>query len=83
MPKQKHHIRLSALACGCLARRIPDRPTLARELHARERDRNLTTRSIRWQFTPTTARSKLRKLHPSFEDSRGTGYLTVWTIGKI
>ena len=59
---------LSALARGCLARRIADRTALAHELHAWERDRNLTTRSIRWQFTTATARTKLRKLSPSFED---------------
>ena len=59
-------IELSALARGCLARRIPDRPALARELHAWERDRNLSTRSIRWQFTTAAARTKLRKLYPSF-----------------
>ncbi len=59
-------IELSALACGCLARRIPDRAALARELHAWERDRNLSTRSIRWQFTTAAARTKLRKLYPSF-----------------
>ena len=59
-------IELSALARGCLARRIPDRPTLARELHAWERARNLTSNSIRWQFTAAAARSKLRKLYPSF-----------------
>ena len=61
-------IELSALARGCLARRIPDRPTLACELRAWERARNLSTRSIRWQFTTATARTKLRKLYPSFED---------------
>ena len=61
-------IELSALARGCLARRIPDRATLARELHEWERDRNLTTRSIRWQSTTAAARTKLRKLYPSFED---------------
>ena len=61
-------IELSALARGCLARRIPDRAALAQQLHAWERDRNLTARSIRWQFTTATARTKLRKLYPSFED---------------
>ena len=61
-------IELSALARGCLARRIPDRAALAQQLHAWERDRNLTARSIRWQFTTATARTKLRKLYPSFND---------------
>ena len=33
-------IELSALAHGCLARRLPDRRTLAAELRAWQRDRN-------------------------------------------
>ena len=61
-------IELSAPARGCLARRIPGRATLARELHALAREHNLTTRSIRWQFTTSAARTKLRKLYPSFGD---------------
>ena len=61
-------IELSALARGCLARRLPDRAALAHELHAWERDRNLSTRSIRWQFATATARTKLHQLYPSFED---------------
>lgn len=60
-------IELSSLTRGCLARRIPDRTALARELAAWARERNLNTRSIRWQFTTATARTKLRKLYPSFE----------------
>jgi hypothetical protein len=61
-------IELSALARGCLARRIPDRATLARELDAWQRDRNHAATGIRWQFTTTDARTKLRKLYPSFPD---------------
>ena len=61
-------IELRALARGCLARRIPGRATLARELHALAREHHLTTRSIRWQFTTSAARTKLRKLYPSFGD---------------
>ena len=59
-------IELSALARGCLARRIPDRPTLARELLAYERHRSHTAKAIRWHFTTTDARIKLVKLYPSF-----------------
>jgi len=59
-------IELSALARGCLARRIPDRGTLARQIAAWERARNLTARSLRWHFTAADARTKLRKLYPSF-----------------
>ena len=58
-------IELSALARGCLARRIPDRSTLARELDAWQRDRNHAATGIRWQFTTSNARTKLRKLYPS------------------
>ena len=61
-------IELRARARGGLARRIPARAPLARELHAWERDRNRTTRSLRWQFTTSAARTKLRKLYPSFDD---------------
>lgn len=58
-------IELSALARGCLARRIPDRETLADELRAWQRDRNQTAKGIRWHFTTADARVKLIKLYPS------------------
>jgi hypothetical protein len=58
-------IELSALARGCLARRIPDRPALASELCAWQRDRNQSLKRIRWQFTTANARIKLIKLYPS------------------
>jgi len=58
-------IELSALARGCLARRIPDHATLAAELHAWQHDRNHAAKGIRWQFTTANARVKLIKLYPS------------------
>ena len=61
-------IELSALARGCLARRIADRPTLAAELRAWQSDRNQAATGIRWQFTTADARVKLIKLYPSFND---------------
>ena len=61
-------IELRALARGCLARRIPDRPTLAQELRAWQRDRNQAATGIRWQFTTADARVKLIKLYPSSHD---------------
>ena len=61
-------IELSALTRGCLARRIPDRPTLARELRAWQHDRNQAATGIRWQFTTADARVKLIKLYPSTHD---------------
>lgn len=61
-------IELSVLARGCLARRIPDLPTLGAELHAWQQHRNQSTQRIRWQFTTTDARIKLLKLYPSFHE---------------
>jgi hypothetical protein len=58
-------IELSALARGCLARRISDRATLAEELRAWQRDRNQAATGIRWHFTTADARVKLIKLYPS------------------
>jgi DDE superfamily endonuclease len=58
-------IELSVLARGCLARRIPDRATLAQELRAWQGDRNQSAKGIRWQFTTADARVKLIKLYPS------------------
>jgi hypothetical protein len=64
-------IELRVLARGCLARRIPDRTTLARELRgnwagigrelgAWQRDRNQAAPGIRWQFTTDEARVQLQ-----------------------
>lgn len=61
-------IELNALARGCLARRSPDRPTLASELHAWQGDRNQAAINIRWQFTTAAARVKLLELYPSSLD---------------
>jgi hypothetical protein len=59
-------IELSALARGCLARRIPDLDTLQRELAAWQTHRSQAAKKIHWQFTTTAARVKLAKLYPSF-----------------
>jgi hypothetical protein len=61
-------IELSALARGCLARRIPDRPTLAREWHAWQRNRNQAATGIRRPFTTADAGVKVIKLYPSSHD---------------
>ena len=53
-------IALSALARGCLARRIPVRPTLTREWCAWLRDRN--------EFTTADARNILIKPFPSLHE---------------
>lgn len=61
-------IELSVLARGCLARRLPDLPTLAAELHAWQQSRNQAIQRIRWQFTTADARIKLLKLYPSLHE---------------
>jgi len=61
-------IELSILARGCLARRLPDLPTLVEELRAWQHQRNHAVQRIRWQFTTADARIKLLKLYPSLHE---------------
>jgi transposase len=58
---------LSTLSKQCLDRRIPDQPTLRREVDAWERPRNEAESKIDWQFTTHDARIKLKKLYPSIQ----------------
>ena len=58
-------IELSVLSRQCLKRRIPDGPTLVREIDAWQSDRNNRTSKAQWQFTTKDARVKLRRLYPS------------------
>lgn len=58
-------IELSILHRQCLDRRLPDVPTLTREVHAYERSRNAQRATIDWQFTIHEARTKLHRLYPS------------------
>lgn len=58
-------IELSVLARQCLDRRIPDGPTLVREIKAWETDRNNQACKVKWRFTTADARIKLRRLYPS------------------
>lgn len=60
-------MELSVLARQCLDRRIPDEPTLAREVAAWEHSRNAATVGVRWQFTTADARVKLHRLYPSIQ----------------
>jgi hypothetical protein len=60
-------MELSALARQCLDRRIPDQPTLRREVAAWERARNAAVVKVDWQFTTDDARVKLRKLYPTIQ----------------
>jgi hypothetical protein len=58
-------IELSVLARQCLDRRIPDRPTLVREVAAWEAKRNAAGVKADWQFTTADARVKLKRLYPT------------------
>jgi hypothetical protein len=58
---------LSILTKQCLDRRIPDMPTLIREVAAWEEQRNSAEATIEWQFTTDQARTKLKRLYPSFQ----------------
>lgn len=58
---------LSILTKQCLDRRIPDAPTLIREVAAWETQRNAAQCKIDWQFTTADARTKLKRLYPSLQ----------------
>jgi len=60
-------LELSALERQCLRQRLADRDALAREVGAWAARRNAATARIDWQFTTADARTKLRRLYPSFE----------------
>jgi DDE superfamily endonuclease len=54
----------SVLARQCLARRLPDRPTLDREIAAWEAARNAVATPGHWAFTVEDARTHLASLYP-------------------
>jgi hypothetical protein len=60
-------IELSVLSRQCLRRRVPDRAFLEQEIAAWVVARNATGAPIDWRFTTADARTKLRRLYPSFE----------------
>jgi hypothetical protein len=59
-------IELSILSRQCLNRRIPDEPSLRRELDAWNIQRCREASIVRWQFTTADARIKLQRLYPQF-----------------
>ena len=61
-------LELSALQRQCLRQRLPDRDAMEREVAAWADRRNAQAKRIDWQFTTADARTKLRRLHPAFED---------------
>jgi hypothetical protein len=58
---------LAVLTRQCLSRRIPDKPTLEKEVASWERHRNKHHAKADWQFTTLNARVKLKRLYPQFE----------------
>jgi hypothetical protein len=60
-------MELSILARQCLDRRIPDVPTLRREVDQWERERNAAVVKVDWQFTTVDARIKLRRLYHTIQ----------------
>lgn len=57
-------LELSVLAGQCLNRRLPALATVATEVAAWEAQRNAVGATVRWQFTTSTARTKLLRLYP-------------------
>jgi hypothetical protein len=59
---------LSILSRQCLDRRIDSQELLASEVVAWEQSRNAHQAKIDWQFTTADARTKLKRLYPSFQN---------------
>ena len=58
-------IELNILGRQCLGRRIPDKPTLTKEVGAWEAQRNADPAKVNWRFTTADARIKLKRLYPN------------------
>lgn len=56
---------LGLLATQCLARRIPDKQTIADQIEAWTNTRNAARAGADWRFTTADARIKLKSLYPS------------------
>jgi hypothetical protein len=61
-------IELSVLTGQCLSRRIPCIEEVRKEVKAWQKARNNVNAKINWQFTTEDARTKLRKLYPTFDE---------------
>ena len=60
-------IELSVFTKQCLDRRIPDIEILRQEAKAWYGRRNVSQKSVDWQFTTEDARIKLKKLYPQIQ----------------
>lgn len=58
-------IELNVLGRQCLGRRVPDKPTLTREVAAWEAQRNADQAKVNWRFATADARIKLKRLYPN------------------
>ena len=58
-------IELAVVTGQCLDRRLPDMPTVRREVAAWEQRRNQAKATINWHFTNDTARGKLERIYPA------------------
>ena len=61
-------IELSVLAKQCLDRRLEEQRGVAEEVSAWETQRNEQEANVRWRFTVSDARVKLKKIYPSIEN---------------
>jgi hypothetical protein len=61
-------IELSALARQCLDRRIGDIETFKNEVIVWTEKRNHARKIVRWKFTQTDARRKLKSKYPMLQD---------------
>jgi hypothetical protein len=59
-------IELSVLQGQCLNRRISDIETMRNEVDSWQTNRNNHIKKINWQFTTDKARTKLKRLYPTF-----------------
>jgi hypothetical protein len=58
----------SVLSRQCLDRRLPDIETVAREVDAWTKQRNLSDKPVDWRFTTDEARIKLKRLYPKVSE---------------
>lgn len=58
-------IEIGVLKGQCLARRIPDKAQLKREIAAWQQQRNDQAATIQWLFTVERAREKMGRVYPS------------------
>lgn len=61
-------IELNVLAKQCLSRRIESIDLMSREVNSWQARRNTMRAKINWQFTTANARTKLKRLYPTFTE---------------